>query len=338
MNGHRIAAIDHSFHKKTHSTEFIFDILAECGAVERFYCDRWQGGHGVDIEAIRRGRYDAIVFIQQMYRRRELRRLGNPRKLVLVPMYDGLADWTQKHWRRYRPFQLISFSSTLHHIATAAGCRSVYVRYFPEVQAPVQQTAVRSRPGWTVFFWERQPAITWATVKKVLGDLPVARVWYKPCLDPGARASEITDEDRRRFNIEEVGWLPSREEYLRFVAQSDIYVAPRRYEGIGMSFLEAMALGKVVVAPNHATMNEYVTHVRNGVLYDLDRPVARFAGCDVRAMMAHVDRDRRTFAEEWKVGRTTFKTLIAAACAERQSLGGTVASWFRNFIDADPRL
>lgn len=331
----RIAAIDHSFHKKTHSTDFIFDILAECGSVDRFYCDRWQGGPGVDIEAIRRGRYDATVFIQQMYRRRELQRLGNPRKIVLIPMYDGLADWTETHWRRYRPFPLISFSSTLHRIATAAGCQSVYVRYFPGVAAPEQQRPVRSKSGWTVFFWERQSSITWATVKKVLGDLPVANVWYKPCMDPGAKASEITDDDRRRFNIEEVGWLSSREEYLRLVALTDIYIAPRRYEGIGMSFLEAMALGKVVVAPNHATMNEYIVHGRNGVLYDLDQPTASFAGCDVHSMMTRVGRDTCAFAKEWDVGRAAFKHTVLDACADQRSTIRTVASWFHGFVDAD---
>jgi len=88
----RIAAVDHSFHAKTKSTEFIFDILAECGTVERFYCERWKGGPAVDLRALRRGRYDAIVFIQQMYRRQELRQLGDSRKTVLLATLSLVSD------------------------------------------------------------------------------------------------------------------------------------------------------------------------------------------------------------------------------------------------------
>jgi len=37
-----------------------------------------------------------------------------------------------------------------------------------------------------------------------------------------------------------------------------------------MSFLEAMAMGKCVIAPNVGTMNEYIISGINGVLYDID--------------------------------------------------------------------
>ena len=45
-------------------------------------------------------------------------------------------------------------------------------------------------------------------------------------------------------------------------------------EGIGMSFLEAMALGQCVVAPDAPTMNEYISNGTNGLLYPLERPGA----------------------------------------------------------------
>lgn len=50
------------------------------------------------------------------------------------------------------------------------------------------------------------------------------------------------------------------------------YIAPRDFEGIGMSFLEAMAMGRCVIAPNNPTMNEYITDGFNGILYELDNP------------------------------------------------------------------
>jgi glycosyltransferase involved in cell wall biosynthesis len=43
-------------------------------------------------------------------------------------------------------------------------------------------------------------------------------------------------------------------------------------EGIGLSFLDAMAQGMVVIAANDATMNEYISHGVNGYLFDIDVP------------------------------------------------------------------
>jgi hypothetical protein len=40
-----------------------------------------------------------------------------------------------------------------------------------------------------------------------------------------------------------------------------------------MSFLEAMALGMVAIAPDGSTMNEYIKSDVNGFLYDPDNPV-----------------------------------------------------------------
>jgi glycosyltransferase involved in cell wall biosynthesis len=39
-----------------------------------------------------------------------------------------------------------------------------------------------------------------------------------------------------------------------------------------MSFLEAMAMGLCVVAPNAPTMNEYIQNGVNGLLYDPENP------------------------------------------------------------------
>ena len=39
-----------------------------------------------------------------------------------------------------------------------------------------------------------------------------------------------------------------------------------------MSFLEAMSMGKIVIANNDATMNEYIQHGVNGYLFDYKNP------------------------------------------------------------------
>lgn len=58
----------------------------------------------------------------------------------------------------------------------------------------------------------------------------------------------------------------------QYIQKSALYFAPRKYEGIGMSFLEAMASGRCVIAPDYPTMNEYIKNGETGYLYNFKRP------------------------------------------------------------------
>ena len=46
-----------------------------------------------------------------------------------------------------------------------------------------------------------------------------------------------------------------KNEYYKLLKNTDIFISPRKQEGIGMSFVEAMSLGKYVIGFNDATMN-----------------------------------------------------------------------------------
>jgi glycosyltransferase involved in cell wall biosynthesis len=85
--------------------------------------------------------------------------------------------------------------------------------------------------------------------------------------------------------------LNHKEKYLELLKKSNIYIAPRTIEGIGISFLEAMALGMVVVAYNNGTMNEYIKHNYNGYLFDSKNYHIDFDNIDV------VLKNSRTIAQ-----------------------------------------
>jgi glycosyltransferase involved in cell wall biosynthesis len=54
------------------------------------------------------------------------------------------------------------------------------------------------------------------------------------------------------------------------LAKANIFISPRKKEGIGMSFLEALAMGMCIIANNEATMNEYLKNGENGYLFNLN--------------------------------------------------------------------
>ena len=75
------------------------------------------------------------------------------------------------------------------------------------------------------------------------------------------------------YDVKGANEFLDRKEYFERISKCGIVIAPRRKEGIGMAFLEAMAMGKCVVAHNDATMNEYIKNGKNGILFDAKNPI-----------------------------------------------------------------
>jgi glycosyltransferase involved in cell wall biosynthesis len=93
---------------------------------------------------------------------------------------------------------------------------------------------------------------------------------YRSAPDPYFKEEALSKEDIEKYKLQIIRdtKFDSQEKYLELLKNSNIYIAPRTIEGIGISFLEAMAIGMVVVAYNTGTMNEYITHNYNGYLFD----------------------------------------------------------------------
>lgn len=70
-------------------------------------------------------------------------------------------------------------------------------------------------------------------------------------------------------NVTFVGFLPPQE-YLRLLKSVDMLVMPSRYEAFAIACLEAMALGKPIVASNIGGIPEVLKNRRNGILVELD--------------------------------------------------------------------
>jgi glycosyltransferase involved in cell wall biosynthesis len=264
----KIAFIGHSYHRTTRSTVFFIDELRRRGEVELLWDESWLGKPGLDPARLRDGGFDAVVVFQVERIAPALARAGM--NVTFIPMYDGCHFRPDGYWTSLGELKVLSFSSTLHERLQKLRVRSRFVQFFPD-PAGLPAPAAGGEPKG--YFWQRTDDITWATIRPLLGDAPFHGFTLHRAVDPGAGPFVAPSaEDVRRFGIRTTEWFPDRAAATADLASHNVYFAPRLREGIGQSFLEAMAMGFLVVAPDHPTMNEYLVSGVNGLLYDPARP------------------------------------------------------------------
>lgn len=259
----KIALIDHSYHVKTKSSSFIVDLLREYYEVEIILDDSWKGKKEPDLSFIDET-YQAVVFWQSISPHMLSGLKCN--NVIFFPMYDACCDVPIDYWYNIRDVKVMCFSKTLCDKLSTLGFQSLYLQYFPE---PVIFEKVKDR---SVFFWHRRWEVTWKTVKKLIDGQEMDSVHIHRAVDPDQTFVSPTRADENLHNISYSDWFDTKEDYLEAVKQKSIYIAPRITEGIGFSFLEAMAMGRAVVAADNPTMNEYIRHGINGYLFSVKEP------------------------------------------------------------------
>jgi hypothetical protein len=232
--------VDHECHIRTGSTKFFLDIVRKRFLIdEHYYCKYYQTG----IESLL-GNYDGVIIWEFPVSRNKFFFRG--KRNLFVPMYDN--EWASFwQWKRiaWSGMGVISFCEKVTQHAVRCGVKNILtVRYFPDPKKFPKEKGEAKR----VFLWER-------------GDISkeaVERLFPK--------------EKGYTFDVKSSDEFLGRDDYFARLAACQIVVAPRCKEGIGMAFLEAMAMGKCVVAHNDATMNEYITDGVNGILFNASLP------------------------------------------------------------------
>ena len=262
----KLAFIDHSYHKKTRSSVFFEELLARKYEIIRFWDQSWCGGPAVELDGLLRMDFEKYVFWQVLYDA-DLLKVFPPNKVILLPMYDQVHFRREDFWIQYRDFTFICFCRQLHELLIALDINSHYIQFFPKPHSPKEKLD----QGITGFFWSRISAIQWDLIKKLTGQCLYDAFYLHdaPDVDPGITIRP-NREDQVLFNIQISEWFPSQQDLVRIMEQANVYFAPRLFEGIGFSFLEAMSMGMCVVSPNNPTMNEYIVSGQTGILYDVN--------------------------------------------------------------------
>ena len=258
----RVLFVDHVYHKATRSSAFFVELLRRSLEVEVFnydYCYR------VKIPPEKIAWADVIVYWEFLPSRFRIAEPG--KRCVFVPMYDN--EWGSRwQWRRIADsgMSVLSFCGRITEHARRCGVKNLL-----DVRFALPPSPAPGNPRIAVL-WDRGQ-VGLDQVRKLFapGDLDKLIVVRRP--SGGKPPEPIPDEAHEPYRIElhEGDYLPD-EEYRALLAEPGVYIAPRFTEGIGLSFLEALAAGKIVVAHRDATMDESMEDGVNGCLVDMRNP------------------------------------------------------------------
>jgi hypothetical protein len=281
----RCLFINHKFHAKTRSSDFFYGILKSNFEIDVLGIDPQDLSSISQLIKVKIKNYDLIVLWQLDFLYVEMRRLTVP--VVVVPMYDACGGFGDVHFRNLRGALAINFSLDLHLRCLAEGVTSIHWKYYPPITGDFDErrnSRCESALGNRVFFWYRNRQQT--SLRDVWNLFPPNKVdslHLHVALDDGSRLSGEERSLLSSYKDREVSeWFTSHNHYLAALSKCNIFVTPRRWEGIGFSMLEAAGLGLCVVAWDYPTHNEYIVNWKTGILFDSEHLDAVSLDAEVR--------------------------------------------------------
>ena len=261
----KILLIDHVFHKKTHSSNFFTTLLRSFADVEIRYVDP---DHPATIAGLEvQDDVDLVVLWQMDYLAPIF--LARGLRTVVVPMYDGSSLMPDLHWIWSRQARYINFSRRLHDRTRRLGLSSHLVKYF---MSPVRENQRAKFDKLRVLLWQRRPehGINLEAVERLLGkQLHSVHVHDAPD-DPKLNSKPYCTRSIDGYGLTVSRWFANRQDYYKVLQECNVFIAPRRSEGIGMGLLEAMSRGMLVLAADAPTHDEYISNWLNGILFNPD--------------------------------------------------------------------
>lgn len=267
----RVAYLGLAYHAKTGSARFLLDLLARHTDLDTFFAEPDPQKLRMACAGFDERAYDAII-IWQLHEAFALLS-GRHANVTYAPMYDAMWRGGAFIWKpSFNKAKVLCFSRTLHAEVMRRAPVHAYAQFFPD---PAAFTPPDPGPGLHGMLWYRRREIPPQTIFSLTEGTTFESLTIHDAPDPGHEAPFPTVVPSHLNRLSRTEWTSDGRTFAEAQAAANVFFAPRPLEGIGMSFLEAMARGRCVVAPDAPTMNEYISHGVNGLLYALDRPTPR---------------------------------------------------------------
>jgi hypothetical protein len=252
-----LAFVDHPFHVKTRSSVFIREILKKKYTVKNFWSEN------IHYKCL--VKFEYIFFWQSFISFNNLKKLEK-KKIVWAPMYDALTNFDKNIFKICKIFnnvKVLSFSDEISKI-----CRKEKIKFL-NLKYMIRPLKVDFSNKINIFFWYRgEIKITdWITN---LNKYDYNKIYYYNLPDPSYSSEKLSREFKDKYKIKVINgnYKISNKIYLNIVKNCQVYICPRKKEGIGLSIIEAMSLGKYMIGYNRNTLNQYIKNNKLGLFID----------------------------------------------------------------------
>lgn len=251
--------------------------------------------------------------------------------VIWLPMWDNQRVWRQRNWDALpKSLRIVAFSEAAAIHTRQAGLRTLRLQFF---QDPALFPAASFKRR-VLLYWNRTGLLSEAFLRKLVDVLHVEHVIFRRNIDPFLPDIAHFDLPDRigGARVEPLPVTDDREAYWEALRRTNIFIASRAFEGAGSAFIEALASGCAVFAHDAPTMNEYITHRKDGMLFANAMPsvVATYAGKIQRRIQRTIAPGsvseahkliRLSMRQDWEGIAKLHLEALGAAARERHSIG-----------------
>ena len=266
MEKKRLAYVDYWSHKYTKSGDFLREILSEEFEITDFW---WKPNDKIPLNEI--NKFEYIFFFHVMFPHQIMKKLGK-KKIMWAPMYDALnfknPFLKSIFWKQISNLgiKVLEFSNKITQSIGTEEIDSLKLNYFIK---PNFSSSIDQQIKLHIFFWDR------GRVKiddwlHLFDQEEINQIVYFPQPDPGIKIANNNNLIKKKYyniNLIDKKFLP-KNEYLSLFEKCNVFIAPRKKEGIGITIVEAISKGMFVVGYNDSTMNEYISDKKVGFIFD----------------------------------------------------------------------
>ena len=266
MKKKRLAYIDYWSHKYTRSGDFLREILREEFEITDFW---WKEKEKIPFNEINSFEY---IFFFHVFFPYQIMRKFKDKKIMWAPMYDALnfrnTLFKSIFWKQMSRLgiKVLKFSNKITESIGKEKIASLNLNYFlkPELNSKIEEYSKLN-----IFVWDRG-RIDIDEWLNLFNKDEINKIVYFPKSDPGKQINEKRFQElKKEYNFELIEKkFMSKSDFINTMKNCNVFISPRKKEGIGIAMVEAISRGMYVVGYNDSTMNEYIKDDKIGFTFD----------------------------------------------------------------------
>jgi glycosyltransferase involved in cell wall biosynthesis len=185
-------------------------------------------------------------------------------KIVWIPMWDHARYLSDQNWAALpKTLRIVAFSNVVTEKSQAAKLPTLRLQYFKN---PVDFPVAQWNQGRVLFYWNRVGLYRHDFLKAFCRALNIDTLLLRDTLDVRIPTQGRLNLPTKlgQTEVRQLHNVNTYSSYISALSPANIYLAPRLYEGVGMTFIEALAKGCAVFSYNAPTANEYIQHGKSG--------------------------------------------------------------------------